>query len=42
MKDGKKVVRTGDYVTVWQKGKDSSWKIAFDTGDGDPEPQPKL
>jgi ketosteroid isomerase-like protein len=42
MKDGKKVVRTGDYVTVWQKGKDGSWKIAFDTGDGDPEPQPKL
>jgi len=41
VKDGKKVVRTGEYVTVWQKEKDGSWKIAFDTGDGDPEPKAK-
>jgi ketosteroid isomerase-like protein len=41
MKDGKTVVRVGDYVTVWQKEKDGSWKVAFDTGDRDPEPQPK-
>jgi ketosteroid isomerase-like protein len=41
MKDGKQVVRTGDYVTVWQKEKDGSWKIAFDTGDRDPEPRQK-
>jgi ketosteroid isomerase-like protein len=41
MKDGKKVVRTGDYVTVWEKQDDGSWKVAFDTGDRDPEPRPK-
>ena len=41
MKDGKKVVRTGDYFTVWQKEKDGSWKISFETGDRNPEPQPK-
>ena len=41
MKDGKQVVRTGDYFTVWQKEKDGSWKVAFDTGDRDPEPQLK-
>ncbi|MGE5716299.1 MAG: YybH family protein [Acidobacteriota bacterium] len=41
MKDGKQVVRTGDYFTVWQKEKDGSWKISFDTGDVDPEPPPK-
>ena len=41
VKDGKPVVSTGDYVTVWQKEEDGSWRIAFDTGDRDPEPRPK-
>jgi ketosteroid isomerase-like protein len=41
MMDGKKIVRTGDYFTVWQKEDDGSWKISFDTGDRDPEPQAK-
>jgi len=41
VKDGKKVARTGDYVTVWEKDKDGSWKVAFDTGDRDPEPRLK-
>jgi ketosteroid isomerase-like protein len=41
LKDGKKVVRTGDYVTVWEKQDDGTWKVAFDTGDRDPEPRPK-
>jgi ketosteroid isomerase-like protein len=41
IKDGKKVVRAGDYVTVWQKEEDGSWKVVFDTGDRDPEPRPK-
>jgi len=40
-KDGKTIVRTGDYVTVWEKQDDGSWKVAFDTGDRDPEPRPK-
>jgi ketosteroid isomerase-like protein len=41
MKDGKKVVSTGDYVTVWEKQDDGSWKVVYDTGDRDPEPKPK-
>ncbi len=38
LKDGKKVVRTGDYVTVWEKQDDGSWKVVYDTGDRDPAP----
>jgi ketosteroid isomerase-like protein len=37
-KDGKTTVRTGDYVTVWEKQDDHSWKVVYDTGDRDPEP----
>jgi ketosteroid isomerase-like protein len=40
-KDGKTIVKTGDYVTVWEKQDDGSWKVVFDTGDRDPEPRPK-
>ena len=41
MKDGKPVVSTGDYVTVWEKQDDGSWKVVYDTGDRDPEkPKP--
>ncbi len=35
LKDGKKAVRTGDYVTVWEKQDDGSWKVVYDTGDRD-------
>ncbi len=38
LKDGKKIIRTGDYVTVWEKQDDGSWKVVFDTGDRDPAP----
>ena len=41
LKDGKTVVSTGDYVTVWEKQDDGSWKVVYDTGDRDPEPKPK-
>jgi ketosteroid isomerase-like protein len=41
VKDGKEVVGTGDYVTVWQREKDGSWRVAFDTGERDPEPRTK-
>lgn len=26
----------GDYMTVWEKQADGSWKVLFDTGDADP------
>jgi ketosteroid isomerase-like protein len=39
VKDGKPVLRTGDYFTVWEKQDDGSWKVVFDTGDRDPEPK---
>ena len=34
-KEGKPVNITGTYMTVWEKQKDGSWKIVFDTGDAD-------
>jgi len=30
--DGKMAERQGEYVTVWRKQKDGSWKVIFDTG----------
>ena len=30
--DGKIVERRGQYLTVWNKEKDGSWKVIFDTG----------
>jgi ketosteroid isomerase-like protein len=32
---GEPISREGTYVTVWEKQKDGTWKILFDTGDGD-------
>ena len=37
--EGKTVVRTGDYITVWEKQDDGAWKVAFDTDDRDSEPE---
>jgi ketosteroid isomerase-like protein len=31
-KDGKPTERIGQYVTVWKKQADGSWKVVFDTG----------
>jgi len=33
--DGSVKTTTGDYMTVWEKQKDGSWKVVFDTGDAD-------
>jgi len=30
--DGKVVERRGEYLTVWRKQRDGSWKVIFDTG----------
>ena len=30
--DGKPVERRGEYLTVWRKQQDGSWKVIFDTG----------
>ena len=30
--DGKMAERQGEYVTVWRKQRDGSWKVIFDTG----------
>jgi ketosteroid isomerase-like protein len=30
--DGKMVERRGEYLTVWRKQRDGSWKVIFDTG----------
>jgi len=35
---GKAVVRTGQYLTVWRKEKDGIWRAAFDTGSTAPSP----
>jgi len=32
---GKPVVRTGRYVSIWKKQKDGSWKVVLDTGQQD-------
>jgi len=33
---GEKVTRQGDYLTVWQKQGDGSWKVIYDAGTPDP------
>jgi ketosteroid isomerase-like protein len=33
--DGKKVNRTGNYLSMWQKQKDGSWKVMADFGSVD-------
>jgi len=30
--DGKMVERRGEYLTVWRKQRDGSWRVIFDTG----------
>jgi ketosteroid isomerase-like protein len=30
--DGRTVERRGEYLTVWRKQRDGSWKVIFDTG----------
>lgn len=37
---GSQVVGTGKYMTVWRKQKDGSWKVVFDSGVADQQPQP--
>jgi ketosteroid isomerase-like protein len=34
--DGKPQVKTGSYLTTWQKQKDGSWKVVSDIGSPDP------
>jgi ketosteroid isomerase-like protein len=36
---GNKVSRTGNYLTVWQKQKDGSWKVLSDFGSVDATPK---
>jgi len=36
-KSGKVTERRGQYVTVWKKQTDGSWKVVFDTGSNLPE-----
>ena len=36
---GRKMQGTGRYVTIWRKQKDGTWKVALDTGSGEP-PKP--
>jgi ketosteroid isomerase-like protein len=35
--DGKPVTGRGNYLTVWKKQADGSWKVVFDTGSAEPE-----
>jgi len=35
--DGKPVTGRGNYLTVWKKQTDGSWKAVFDTGSAEPE-----
>jgi len=35
-KDGKPIVATGKYITVWRKGKDGAWKVIADIGNAAP------
>ncbi|MEQ1863062.1 MAG: DUF4440 domain-containing protein [Micropepsaceae bacterium] len=37
---GESVVRLGNYLTVWHKQKDGSWKFSYDIGNRDPVPAP--
>jgi hypothetical protein len=36
MPNGREQVATGDYITVWRKQPDGSWKVMFDVGQRDP------
>ncbi len=40
-KDGSKIHLTGDYLTVWGKQKDGSWKVIWDGGGADTPGKPK-
>ncbi len=35
-KDGKPIVATGKYITVWRKEKDGAWKVIADIGNATP------
>jgi ketosteroid isomerase-like protein len=37
--EGKMITRTGDYLTVWSKQADGSWKVIYDGGTSDPQPK---
>jgi len=37
--DGKVVVSTGRYCTIWKRQKDGSWKVALDMGVNDDPPR---
>lgn len=37
--NGTHVVGTGKYMTVWRKQKDGSWKVVFDSGVQDKQPE---
>lgn len=34
--EGQEIGRRGNYVTIWRKQEDGSWKVAFDTGNPGP------
>ncbi len=36
---GEKIELHGDYLTVWKKQKDDSWKVIWDGGASDPAPK---
>jgi ketosteroid isomerase-like protein len=36
---GEKLAFEGDYLTVWQKQTDGSWKVIYDSGTPDPQPK---
>lgn len=38
---GNAVTQTGQYITVWKKQRDGSWKVVADTGTIDPPPPAK-
>jgi ketosteroid isomerase-like protein len=35
-REGKRVTRSGSYLTVWKKGPDGEWKVLSDFGSPDP------
>jgi ketosteroid isomerase-like protein len=35
--DGKSIVETGTYVTIWRRQPDGSWKVVLDGGSPDPK-----
>jgi ketosteroid isomerase-like protein len=36
--DGRVIVQTGTYVTVWRRQADGAWKVVLDGGTPDPKP----